>query len=157
MRSHCCSEFEYPCVRVSAGACCFSFVHCAGRVHGLSSSAKKRFTLLACVRWLQGGGVRYSPFQCFADSPEATQSLSWLQVAAFVCVLWCDLTPSLLSITIPCYLSHLPYLGWDITGFKRPVHIIICFLAPVISRVACLQDIFIAVAMATGYILIIIR
>ena len=67
-------------------------------------------------------------------------------------------TPSLLLITISCYLSHLPYLGWDITGFKRPCAYI-CFLAPVISRLACVRDIFCdfcdyfcAVAMATGYI-----
>ena len=39
-----------------------------------------------------------------------------------VCVLWCDLTPSLLPITIPCYLSHLPYLGWDITGYRSRCH-----------------------------------
>ena len=56
-------------------------------------------------------------------------------------MLWCDLTHSLLSITILCYLSHLPYLGWDITGFKRPCAYI-CFLNPVISRLACLRDIF---------------
>ena len=56
-------------------------------------------------------------------------------------MLWCDLTPSLLPKTISCYLSHLPYLGWDITGFKRPCAYI-CFLAPVISRLACLRDIF---------------
>ena len=54
--------------------CCFPSMHCVGRVHGLSSLATKRFTLLACVHWLQRGGVRYSPFQCFADSSKATQS-----------------------------------------------------------------------------------
>ena len=32
-------------------------------------------------------------------------------------------------------------MGWDITGFKRPCAYI-CFLAPVISRLACLRDIF---------------
>ena len=74
VHSHCCSEFEYPCIRVSVQACCFSFVHCAGHVHGLSSSATKHFALLACVHWLQRGGMRYSHFQCFADSPKATQS-----------------------------------------------------------------------------------
>ena len=30
VRSHCCSEFECPCVRISTRACCFSFAHCAG-------------------------------------------------------------------------------------------------------------------------------
>ena len=38
-------------------------MHCAGRVHGLSSTATERFTLLACVHWLQRDGGRYSPFQ----------------------------------------------------------------------------------------------
>ena len=84
VRSHCCCDFQCPCVRISARACCFSFVHCAGRVHGLSSSATERRTLLACVHWLQHDGGKYSRFQCFAGSPKATQSWSWLQVAAFV-------------------------------------------------------------------------
>ena len=120
--SYCYSEFECSCVRISARACCFSFVHCAGRIHGLSSSATEHFTLLACVHWLQHVGGRYSRFQCFADSPKATR----LKLTASCCictfVLWCDLTPSLLSITIPCYLLHLLYLGWDITGFIVGCH-----------------------------------
>ena len=91
-------------------------MHCVGRVLGLSSSAMERFTLLACMHWLQRGG-RYSPFQCFADSPKATQSCC---ICAFV--LYCDFTPSLLSITIPCYLSNLPYLGWNITGYISRCH-----------------------------------
>ena len=71
------------------------------------------------------------------------QSHAKLKLSCCICafVLWCDLTHSLLSITILCYLSHLPYLGWDITGFKRPCASI-CFLNPVISRLACLRDIF---------------
>ena len=49
-------------------ACFFSFVLCAGCVHGLSSLPTECFTLLACVHWLQRGGGRYFPFQRFVDS-----------------------------------------------------------------------------------------
>ena len=53
---------ECLCIRISARACCFSFVHCVGLVHGLPTSAMERFTFLACVHWLQHGGGRYSSF-----------------------------------------------------------------------------------------------
>ena len=33
------------CVRICARVCCFSFVHCAGRVHGLSNLATNCFML----------------------------------------------------------------------------------------------------------------
>ena len=38
-------SLSVSCVRSSALVCCFSFVHCAGHVHGLSSLATDRFTL----------------------------------------------------------------------------------------------------------------
>ena len=131
-----------PTAAVSLSALAYELAHelgvsnlCTVRVAYMVYPARLRSALrcwLACIGCsVMEGGILL--FNALPTLPKPRK------VAAFV--LWCDLTPSLLSIIILCYISHLPYLGWDITGFKRPCAYI-CFLDPVISRLACLRDIF---------------
>ena len=103
-----------PTAAVSLSALAYKLVHklavshlCTVQVVHMffSSSATERFTLLACMHWLQHGGRRYSLFN-------ALQTLSKPRKVE---------ADTLVVINNNFLLSFTPsILGWDITGFKHP-------------------------------------